>query len=144
MVKSLSFTDIEKSCPSREYLVSQIICLFALFAKIKFSRKFPDLQYWYLSHCRAMEIQTVLDKCTDSPELSLLAYTKYRCIWRLRPKFGAFVPLDGRVCTIKNRTTANKHTIFSWRGINYTLWHLNALMGWETIHIGRWAITPLF
>ena len=39
-----SFTDIGKSCPSREFLASQI-CLLKLFAKIKFSRKFPDLQY---------------------------------------------------------------------------------------------------
>ena len=33
-----------KSCPSREFLASQI-CLLTLFAKIKFSRKFPDLQF---------------------------------------------------------------------------------------------------
>ena len=38
-----SFTDTGKSCPRREFLVSQI-CLLMLFAKIKFSRKFPDLQ----------------------------------------------------------------------------------------------------
>ena len=37
-----SFNDIGKSCPSREFLASQI-CLLALFAKIKFYRKFPDL-----------------------------------------------------------------------------------------------------
>ena len=30
---TLSLTDIDKSCPSREYLASQI-CLFTLFAKI--------------------------------------------------------------------------------------------------------------
>ena len=41
---TLSFTDIGKSCPSREFLMAQI-CLLMLFAKIKFSRKFPDLQY---------------------------------------------------------------------------------------------------
>ena len=41
---TLSITDIGKSCPSREFLVSQI-CLLTLFAKIKFSRKFPNLQY---------------------------------------------------------------------------------------------------
>ena len=39
---TLSFTDIEKSCPSREFLASQI-CLLTLFARIKTSRKFPDL-----------------------------------------------------------------------------------------------------
>ena len=40
----MSFTDICKSCPSREFLESQI-CLLMLFVKIKFSRKFLDLQY---------------------------------------------------------------------------------------------------
>ena len=37
---TLSFTDIGKSCSSCEFLASQI-CLLTLFAKIKFSRKFP-------------------------------------------------------------------------------------------------------
>ena len=43
---TLSFADICKSCPSREFLASQM-CLLTLFAKIKFSRKFPDLQYFW-------------------------------------------------------------------------------------------------
>ena len=38
----MSFTDIGKSYPIREFKTSQI-CLFTLFAKIQFSRKFPDL-----------------------------------------------------------------------------------------------------
>ena len=41
---TLSFTDAGKSCPCRECLTWQI-CLLTLFAKIKFSRKFPNLQY---------------------------------------------------------------------------------------------------
>ena len=41
---TLSFTDIVKSCPSRDILASQV-CYLTLFAKIKFSQKFPDLQY---------------------------------------------------------------------------------------------------
>ena len=41
---SMSFTDIGKSCLSRELLTSQI-CLLKLFAKIKFYQKFPHLQY---------------------------------------------------------------------------------------------------
>ena len=41
---TLLFTDIGESCPSRKFLTSQI-CLLMLFAKINFSRKFPDLQY---------------------------------------------------------------------------------------------------
>ena len=42
----LSFTEKGVSSPSREFLVSQI-CLLTPFAKIKCSRKFPDLQYFY-------------------------------------------------------------------------------------------------
>ena len=41
---TLSFIDIGKSCLNREFL-SSLICLLILFAKIKFSRKFPNLQY---------------------------------------------------------------------------------------------------
>ena len=40
----LSFTDVGKSCPGREFSASQK-CLVRLFGKIKFSRKFPNLQY---------------------------------------------------------------------------------------------------
>ena len=41
---TLSITDIVKSFTSREFLAPQE-CLLTVFAKIKFSRKFPDLQY---------------------------------------------------------------------------------------------------
>ena len=41
---TLSFTEIGISCPKREFLTSQI-CVLMLFAKIKFARKFPNLQY---------------------------------------------------------------------------------------------------
>ena len=41
---ALPFTDLGKSCLSGDLLTSQV-CLLTLFAKIKFSRKFPDLQY---------------------------------------------------------------------------------------------------
>ena len=40
----LSFIDIGKPCLIGEFFTSQI-CLLMLFAKIKFSRKFPNLQY---------------------------------------------------------------------------------------------------
>ena len=40
---TLLFTDISFLCPSREFLMSQICFLMPL-AKIKFSRKFPNLQ----------------------------------------------------------------------------------------------------
>ena len=41
---TLSFTGKGKSCPSRALLTSQVR-LSTLFAKIKLSLKFPDLQY---------------------------------------------------------------------------------------------------
>ena len=41
---TLSFTDIGKSRLCHEFLTSQI-CVLKLFAKIKFSRKFSNLQY---------------------------------------------------------------------------------------------------
>ena len=41
---TLSFTDIGKSCHSHNFFMSQI-GLLTLFAKIKFARKFPNLQY---------------------------------------------------------------------------------------------------
>ena len=40
---TLSFIDKGKSCLSRKFFTS-LICLLMLFAKIKFSRKFPNLQ----------------------------------------------------------------------------------------------------
>ena len=40
---TLTFIDMAKSCLSREFFTS-LICLLMLFAKVKFSRKFPDLQ----------------------------------------------------------------------------------------------------
>ena len=41
---TLSFIDIGKSCLGREFFTS-LTCLLMLFAKIKFSRKLPNLQY---------------------------------------------------------------------------------------------------
>ena len=47
---TLSANDIGNSCPSGEFLVSQMCLLTLWFAKIKFSRKILDLQYnwWWL------------------------------------------------------------------------------------------------
>ena len=41
---ALTFVNMAKPCPSHGFLISQI-CLLMLFAKIKFSRRFPNLQY---------------------------------------------------------------------------------------------------
>ena len=46
---TLSFTDVGKSCPCREFFTSQIL---TLFAKIKCSRKFLNLQYRHISSPR--------------------------------------------------------------------------------------------
>ena len=46
---TLSFNYEGKSCHSHECFTSQI-CLLTLFAKIKFSRKFPNLQYAPTTH----------------------------------------------------------------------------------------------
>ena len=43
---TLSFINMAKSCRSHEFLMSQI-CLLTHFAKIKFSQKFPNLQYLF-------------------------------------------------------------------------------------------------
>ena len=44
LAKSLSFSDIGKSIPCHEFLMSQI-CVLMLFAKIQFLQKFLNLQY---------------------------------------------------------------------------------------------------
>ena len=51
---TLSFIDIGKPCLSREFFTS-LIRLLILFAKIKFSRKFPNLQY--LLSCVLVELR---------------------------------------------------------------------------------------
>ena len=45
---TLWITNIGKVCPSCDFLKSQV-CLLTLFAKLKSSRKFPDLQYMQAS-----------------------------------------------------------------------------------------------
>ena len=46
---TLSFIDKGKSCLIREFFTS-LICLLMLFAKIKFSRNFPNLQILFVTH----------------------------------------------------------------------------------------------
>ena len=46
----LSFIDIGKSCLNREFFTS-LMCLLMQCAKIKFSRKFPNLQYHLNPNC---------------------------------------------------------------------------------------------
>ena len=48
---TLSFTDIGKSCPSCDFLMSQM-CLLTLLAKLKFWRKNPNLQEQLMSGLR--------------------------------------------------------------------------------------------
>ena len=53
---TLLFVNMAKSCPSHEYLMSQIYLL-TLFAKIEFSRKFLNLQYYCSCNHLLMVIQ---------------------------------------------------------------------------------------
>ena len=48
---------------------------------------------WYWSRSRASKAQASLRKCADSPETSLLDYTKYGCRWSFRLKFRPLAPL---------------------------------------------------
>ena len=52
------------------------------------------MRFWYLSHKRAANAQASLRICTDSPEPSLLAHTKYGCRLRLRTNFRPLALLD--------------------------------------------------
>ena len=66
-VITIMFTDIGNSCLSPEILASQIIiCLLMLFAKIKFSRKFLNLQYFIGQnldqHCFQIKIYSDLKR----------------------------------------------------------------------------------
>ena len=60
---TLSFTEMGKSCHSPDFLLSQI-CILTLFAKIRFSRKFPDLQY--LMPVYGPVLQCKAGRCKDS------------------------------------------------------------------------------
>ena len=62
---TLSFTDIGESCPYCEFSKSQI-CVLTLFAKIKFSQKFPNLQYLNIEIFleKSLKIKSVCICCT--------------------------------------------------------------------------------
>ena len=58
---TLSFIDTGKPCLSGDFSTS-LICLLMLFAKIKFSRKFPNLQYWkYVVKAELLKLTFVED-----------------------------------------------------------------------------------
>ena len=62
---TLSFIGGGKSCVSRELLTSQI-CLLTLFAKIRFSRKFANLQYLiYTTRTGSDHSSNILEKSTN-------------------------------------------------------------------------------
>ena len=50
------------------------------------------MRVWYLSHCKATKDQARLRIRADSPDPSLLAYTKYGCRWRSRRKLRPLAP----------------------------------------------------
>ena len=55
---TLSFIDKGKPCISREFFTS-LLCLLMLFAKIIFSRKFPNLQYFCPENVRCIYTSTL-------------------------------------------------------------------------------------
>ena len=61
---TLLFTDIGKSCFTRKFLASQI-CLLKLFGKIKFSRKFPNLQYSSYKSNSRLNIMEIFAQFSD-------------------------------------------------------------------------------
>ena len=61
---TLSFADIGKSRPCRELSTSQI-CVLTLFAKIKFSQKFSNLQYIHTLCMRDAKAMGGLRVCTE-------------------------------------------------------------------------------
>ena len=67
---TLSFTDIGKLCYS--CIFTSQICLITLFAKEKFSQKFPDLQHMFMVTCGnywGIENNTGFDTHNDSSHL---------------------------------------------------------------------------
>ena len=57
---TFSFIGIGKSCLNREFFAS-LICLLKQFAKIRFSRKFPNLQYYFeKQYVTQFEIRAIL------------------------------------------------------------------------------------
>ena len=52
------------------------------------------IKVWHLSRSQATNVQASLRKCVDSPESSLLVYTKYGSRWRPGPKYGHLAALD--------------------------------------------------
>ena len=67
MAKTLSFSDVGKSCQSHGFLRGK--CLLTLFAKIKFSQKFPNLQYFII--WASMRVNSTLLLATTKVQTSL-------------------------------------------------------------------------
>ena len=74
----------------QNFSVSTVFCFSVVFvADMGQCTRFHDL-----SHQLAAKAQASLHICAGSPELLLLAYTKCRYRWRLRPKFRPLALLD--------------------------------------------------
>ena len=97
---ALSFTDIRISCTSCEFLTSQI-CLSMLFAKIKFSRKCPNLQYWRVF------------KATNETG------SWYMILYRFRGMNSRYV--NEVIQDLCGTSTLSVHSPFSFRAISYYL-----------------------
>ena len=90
------------------------------FLKRKKLSKHIVMRFRYSSHCQATIALVSLCKCTDSPEPSLLEYTKYWCIWRPRPKFRSLSLLNKSALQFiwrHIRYVSNSHVLFHLLGI---------------------------
>ena len=63
---TIPFTDIGKSRPCREFLTSQI-CVLMLFAKIKCSGKFPNLQYLNITSPLLLSLGLLTKRDSNQP-----------------------------------------------------------------------------
>ena len=99
------------SCPSREFLTSQI-CLLMLFAKIKFSRKFANLQYTAttlclsLTHAEALSSTGSILSNTDLSDLSTVG-TCDIFVYQMRHRVMWFARLADSILFIKRVITCH-------------------------------------
>ena len=81
---TLSFIDMGKSCLNCNFFTS-LICLLMLFAKINFSGKFPNLQYWF--HFMAITVRGSPGCIAQS-----VMCCDYRCMSDCRSRGNKFNP----------------------------------------------------
>ena len=77
------------------------------------------MRFWYLSHYRATKAQTSLRKCADSPEPSLLAYSRFGCRRRLGHKFSHLPLLDMSIRVLYSGGSLDAKTRCKNQAVNF-------------------------